>query len=241
MFDEEPPVQVEIRDCALIITLNRPHVLNAQDQAMRDCLVHALDQLDGDDTLRVGVIRGAGRAFSTGADLNELALDSVGTDPDLDRTARYRHFVRLDATRKPLIAVLHGWIVGGGLEVALCCDIRVAAADALFALPEPRNIKGVPGVAVHRLGRIIPLGEALRLLLTNQPIDASRAHAIGLVQEVAIDSAAALEIALQLVAQIAEGDAEAVSAVKQIVRGNLAADVLKSETSRTQLVPRGTP
>ena len=194
---------------------------------MRDQLVDALDRLDSDDELLVGIIRGAGRAFSAGADLKEL-LGNSSSRPDVDRTTRMRPFVRLDATRKPLIAVVHGWTIAGGLELALCCDIRVAAADAKFALPEPRSIGRVPGIAVLRLAQMIPLGEAMRLLLTSQPIDAARAHAIGLVQEVAADADAALDVALQLAAQIAECDADAVANAKQLARWPFNRDVTES-------------
>ena len=227
-MSDDAPIQLEVRNSVLIITLDRPDVLNAQNQAMRDQLVEALDRLDDDDTLLVGVIRGAGRAFSAGADLKELLDDSSGGRPDVDRTIRMRPFVRLDATRKPLIAVVHGWTIAGGLELALCCDLRVAAADAKFALPEPRSIGAMAGVAVHRLAQMIPLGEALRLLLTAQPIDAERAYAIGLVQEVAADADAALDVALELAAQIAECDAGAIANAKQIARSQLNREVAVS-------------
>ncbi len=227
MSDEEP-IQLEVRDRVLLITLDRPHALNAHNQAMRDRLVDALERLDRDDALRVGIIRGAGRAFSAGADLKEGVAQPTSDHRDLHRAAVLRHFVRLDATRKPLIAVVHGWTVGGGLELALCCDLRVAAADARFALPEPRTIGAMAGIAVHRLARMIPMGEALRLLLTSQPIDAARAHAVGLVQEVAPDADGALEVALQLAAQIAECDPSAVANAKQVARWQLTADTAVS-------------
>jgi enoyl-CoA hydratase/carnithine racemase len=224
MSDEEP-ITVEVRDSVLIITLDRPNALNAQNQRMRDRLVEALDRLDDDHALRVGVIRGAGRAFSAGADLKE---GSGSARTVVERGALLRHFARLDATRKPLIAVVHGWTIGGGFELALCCDMRVAAVDARFALPEPRTVGAVAGIAVHRLARMIPSGEAMRLLLTSQPIDATRAHAIGLVQEVADDADAALDVALQLAMQITEGDAGAIAAAKQIARPQFTPDIAAS-------------
>ncbi len=228
IMSSEDPIQLEVRDHVLVVTLDRPDALNAQNQAMRDRLVEALDRLDHDDDLRVGVIRASGRAFSAGADLKEGSAETGTGRPEIDRATRVRHFERLDATKKPLIAVVHGWAMGGGFELALCCDIRVAAADARFALPEPRNIGAVAGVAVHRLTRMIPTGEAMRLLLTAQPIDATRAHAIGLVQEVAADADAAFEVALQLAGQITECDADAVAATKRICNWHLGADIAVS-------------
>lgn len=232
-------VLTEVRDRVLLMTLNRPEALNAHNQPMRDALVDALDRLDGDDGLAVGILRGAGRAFSAGADLKELAAAEDVAWPELARAARVRHFRRLEAVRKPLIAVVHGWVVGGGFELALCCDIRVAAQDARFSLPEPRTIGGVPTIAVHRLPRMVPAGEALRLLLTSQPIDAARAHAIGLVQEVAADVDSATETALGLAAQIVECDPRAVAVTKQLARWSLSADVAVSTRYQDALWPRG--
>jgi enoyl-CoA hydratase len=228
-MSDEDPIQLEVRDRTLVITLNRPQALNAQNQELRDRLVDALDRLDRDERLRVGIIRGAGRAFSAGADLKE-GFDAPGTGrPDVDRAAILRHFVRLEAARKPLIAVVHGWVLGGGLELALCCDLRVAATDALLGLPEPRSIGVMPGVAVLRLTRMIPSGEALRLLLTAQPIDANRAHAIGLVQELATDAESALETGLRLADQIAQCDPTAVAAAKQVARWPLSSGAAVSD------------
>lgn len=228
MMSSAEPIQIEVRDRVLVITLDRPDALNAQNQAMRDGLVDALDRLDSDDELRVGIIRGAGRAFSAGADLKEGAANAGTGRRDVDRAAMVRHFTRLDATRKPLIAVVQGWALGGGFELALCCDMRIAAADARFGLPEPRSIAAVAGIAVHRLHRMIPHGEAMRLLLTAQPIDATRAYAIGLVQEVAADADAAFGVALRLAGHIFECDARAIAATKRIATWHLGADVAVS-------------
>lgn len=224
---DEDPIKLETKGSALVITLNRPDALNAQNQPMRDQLAEAVQRLDTDDSLRVGIVRGAGRAFSAGADLKELRgterLDERhGTGSREERTgeakaAMYRHFIALATAKKPLIAVVHGWTVGGGLEVAICCDLRVAAEDARFALPEPRTIGSLPGVAIHRLPHLIPRGEAMRLFLTGEPIDARRAHAIGLVQEVAADTDAALQVALGLAEAIAQANPDAVARVKTAV------------------------
>jgi enoyl-CoA hydratase/carnithine racemase len=107
----ESPLLVERRGKTLLMTLNRPEVLNAQDQPMRDALVDALDLLDEDDELAVGILRGAGRAFSAGADMKEPRPE--GRRPPQAENPQYRHFARLDRAKKPLIAVLHGHAVGG--------------------------------------------------------------------------------------------------------------------------------
>jgi enoyl-CoA hydratase/carnithine racemase len=180
------PILVEARGPVLYVTLNRPEVLNAQNQAMRVALVEAIDRLDDDDDLRVGVLTGSGgRAFSAGADLKEIRE----SDHEVGRTLvpvedrpQWIHFRRVERARKPLIAAIDGYAVGGGLELALLCDIRMATEPSTFALPEPRSVGGVAEVAVHRLSRLIPLGEALRMHLTASPITAHRAYQVGLIQ-----------------------------------------------------------
>jgi enoyl-CoA hydratase len=221
------PVLVERRDGKLLITLNRPEVLNAQDQPMRDGIVDALDELDGDDDLRVAILRGAGRAFSAGADMKEPRPE--GPRPPQGENPQYRHFARLDRAAKPLIAVLHGHAVGGGLEIALCCDVRVATEDARIGTPEPRTNGGMPGVAVHRLTRMIPVGEALKIMMTSQPISGRRAYEIGLVQEVAPDIDQAMVAAERLADQMCECSPQALATIKQIARWPLLNDIGASQ------------
>ena len=224
-------VLVETRDHKMYITLNRPDVLNAQDTPMREGLVDAFDQLEQDDNLRVAIIRGAGRAFSAGADMKESAhrraseAESGGRRTDFGN----EHFHRADRLTKPLIAVLHGYAVGGGLEIALCCDLRVATEDAQLGTPEPRTNGGMPGIAIHRLARMIPTGEALRIMLTSQPISGRRAYEIGLVQEVAPDLESAIAAAERLADQIIECNPASMTTIKQTARWPLLADVSNSQ------------
>ncbi|HEX3565280.1 MAG TPA: enoyl-CoA hydratase/isomerase family protein [Acidimicrobiales bacterium] len=208
----EAPILVETRDRKMFITFNRPEVLNAQNDSFRLGLVDALDRFEADDGLGVALLRGNGRAFSVGADLKEPRPRS-----DWDH-AGTMHFDRLDRCRKPLIACMHGYGLGGGLEVALCCDIRVATKDALLGTPEARTIGGMPGVAVHRLGRMIPLGEALKVMLTAEPISGRRAYDIGLVQEIAPDRESMLEAGEILADQILACNPSAMLSIKQVVR-----------------------
>jgi enoyl-CoA hydratase/carnithine racemase len=217
-----PAVLVAVRNQRMVITLNRPDQLNAQNEQMRTLLVDALEQFDDDDELRVAILHGAGRAFSAGADLKE--------GPPRDGTpARNRHFDRLDTCRKPLIACMHGYAVGGGLEVALCCDIRVATVDAQLGTPEARTTRGLPGIAVHRLGRVIPLGEALRIMLTGQPIDGRRAFDIGLVQAVADDHDSMMQVADALADQIIECNPQSMETIKRIARTPVELEVAMSQ------------
>lgn len=216
---DEPAAIVEARDQKLYITLNRPKTLNAHNDPMRQALVDAMDRLDRDDDLYVAIIKANGRAFSAGADLKEqrpLQGNRTGNE----------HFFRIEAATKPVIACLHGYAVGGGLEVALCCDVRIACADALLGTPEARTFGGLPGIAVHRLAQMIPRGEAMKIMFSSQPITAQRAYEIGLVQEVAPDYEAMVAAADRLADQMRECSLESLKRIKLLslwtARGEIA-------------------
>ncbi len=162
------------------ITLNRPDAMNSINAGIREGLPRRLREADADAEVRVIVLRGAGpRAFCAGADIKEFAaVDS----PAAYRQSRIDNWPRaFDEIRKPVIASIHGFCLGGGFEMALGCDIRIAARDARFAFPET-GLGIIPGAAgTQRVSRIAGLGAALDLVLTGERIDAERAHALGLV------------------------------------------------------------
>ncbi len=178
------PVLLECQGPIAWVTLNRPEAMNAISQAMRDALPRLLREADADPSIRATIIRGAGpKAFCAGADIKEFGKVD---DLQAEREKRVRHhwsqvFLEL---RKPVIAAVHGYCLGGGLELALACDIRVASEDASFGFPEPTRgiITGAGGSP--RLARVIGLGRALDLALTCERIDAAEAHRIGLVSRV---------------------------------------------------------
>ena len=228
---DEDPVLVETRDGKMFITLNRPNVLNAQNDPLRAGLVAALDRLEADDELGVALLFGNGRAFSVGADMKEERSASGGDG--------LWHFDRLDRCPKPLIACIHGYAVGGGLEIALCCDIRVATEDALLGTPEARTIRGVPVIAAPRIGRLVPLGEALRMMLTSQPISGRRAYDVGLVQEIAPDRESMQQVAEKLADQILECSPNALATIKQIARTPVELEM--ASTQRLMLLGRIDP
>lgn len=180
------PLLVDVRDGVARLTINRPERLNAMDSHAHLALSEALDTLAADDTVRVLVLTGAGeRAFSAGRDLRELAsADAAGQAAADARWARVTRFTdRLDYP-KPIIARVRGFALGGGFELALACDIIVAADDASFALPEPRRGLIPFAGGVHRLPRQLPLKVAMGHLLTGRSMDARRAYELGLVNEV---------------------------------------------------------
>jgi len=177
-------VTLEVEGAIAWVTLNRPDALNAINNEVRDSLPQCIRGADADEAVRVIVVRGAGqRAFCAGADIKEFApVESLSKS----RQARVQEsWIRpFDETRKPLIASIHGYCLGGGLEIALACDIRVAAKTATFAFPETGLgvITGVGGS--QRLPRIVGLGLALDMMLSGATLDAERAFAVGLVSRI---------------------------------------------------------
>jgi enoyl-CoA hydratase/carnithine racemase len=208
------------------VTLNRPEAMNAINQAMRQELPARLLEAEQNPDIRVILLQGAGaRAFCAGADVKEFA--------PVESPSRYREaraaddwasiFLRL---RKPVVAAIHGFCLGGGLEMALACDLRIAADDAQFALPE--LVHGViPGAGgTQRLPRLIGPGRALDMMLTGERIDAAEAHRIGLITRL-VPRAALPDQALALARRIAAQAPLAAAAAKELVHrgmdGNLRA------------------
>jgi enoyl-CoA hydratase/carnithine racemase len=199
-----------------VLTLNRPDVMNARNRLLRERLAATCADLDGDDDVRVVVITGAGsRAFCTGLDLKEVEAERA-TQAAGDRiVGTVNDIAAVAAMRTPTVAAVNGVAVGGGLELALACDLRIAAETARFGLTEVKrgNIPGNGGT--QRLPRLIGTAPALELLLTGALVDASRAAAMGLVGRVADD---ALDAAIEVAESIAQNAPLAVLAAKRAVR-----------------------
>lgn len=194
-----------------IVTINRPEVMNALHADASDELAAVWDEFAARDDLWVGIVTGAGeRAFSAG---NDLKVQAAGARRVFGPRgfAGLTHRFDLD---KPLIAAVNGIAMGGGFETALACDIIVAAENAVFALPEPRVglIAGAGGV--HRLPRIIPLKQAMGMMLTGRRVPAREGYALGFVTEV-VSEGQALEGAKRWAAMILECSPKAVRATKQ--------------------------
>jgi len=171
------------------LTINRPHLLNAMDTEAHEALSGCLDRCEADPQIRVVVLTGAGeRAFSVGRDLKAMAAENtLGPDAKRaleERWSRIRRLTdRLDFT-KPIIARVNGLALGGGFEIALACDLIIAADSACFALPEAKRGLIPFAGGVHRLPRQIPLKTALGYLLTGRSMTSERAHVLGLVNAV---------------------------------------------------------
>ncbi|RMH12002.1 MAG: crotonase [Gemmatimonadetes bacterium] len=205
------------RDGAIaLITLDRPEKLNALNEAVRQQLMEAVDALAADDEVRVAILHGAGeKAFVAGADVAEFAARTAQEQREVYQ--RRRVYDAVAAFPKPLIAAVHGFCLGGGNELALACDVRVADRTARFGQAEIR-IGLIPGAGgTQRLARLVGPGQALRIALSGDFIDAEEAHRIGLV-EVLTDEGKHLEAARELAGRMARWSPVSLRLIKESVR-----------------------
>lgn len=208
---DEQAVLAERHGNVLLITLNRPDARNSVNAALAQGIALALDELDEDAGLQVGVITGAGKGFSAGMDLKAFVR---GESPHVDG----RGFAGIvqKPPRKPLIAAIEGFAVAGGLEIALSCDLIVAARDARLGIPEVKRSLVAAGGALLRLPQRIPYHVAMEMALTGEPISAERAYDVGLVNRLA-EPGGAVDTALALAETVAENAPLALAASKRII------------------------
>jgi enoyl-CoA hydratase len=211
MTDAEQAILTEDRDGILIITINRPDARNAVNGDVANGMAGALDRLDAEDDLRVGIVTGAGGYFSAGMDLKAFVQ---GQSP----YAGDRGFAGIAqrSSRKPLIAAVEGFALAGGFEIALSCDLIVASREARFGIPEVKRSLVAAAGALLRLPKRIPYHLAMELALTGEPIGAERAHEIGIVNRLA-DPGSALDLAIDLAHQITKNAPLALIASKEII------------------------
>lgn len=220
-------VLTEGRDGVLIITMNRPEVRNAIDGRTAALLAEAFTTLDTDDAWRVGVLQGGSTAFSAGADLRAVAAGDSPLVPG-------RGFGGLTERppRKPLIAAVEGYALGGGFEMALACDLLVASSTVQFGLPEVTRGLIASAGGLLRLPTRVPHSVAMRLALTGDRLGAAEAHALHLVTDL-VAPGAALDAAVALAARIAVNAPLAVQASKRLVAS--AADPTANPASKNLL------
>jgi enoyl-CoA hydratase len=209
----------EKKNSLAYVTLNRPQALNAYNIKMRDELYQVLGAIKDDAGVRVAIFRGAGeRAFCAGADLTEFL---TAPSPIIARQVRWERDVwgLFLSITKPLIAAVHGYVLGSGIEIALCCDIRLASEDAQFGLPEP-GLGIIPAAGGSQtLPRVIGGAKALEILLSGRWLKADEAHHLKLVNRV-VPRKELLPQAEKLARRIAGFDPIVVSYAKQaITRG----------------------
>jgi enoyl-CoA hydratase len=208
-------VLVEARDNVLVITISRPEARNAVNGEVAQGVAAALDRLDAEAGLAVGILTGAGGTFSSGMDLKGFLR---GETPVVE--GRGLAGLTQAPPSTPLIAAVEGWALAGGFEMVLACDLVVAARDARFGLPEVKRSLVAGGGGLLRLPRRLPYHVAMELALTGDPLGAEAAHAYGLVNRVT-EPGGALAGALELAATIAANGPLALTASKEILRRSL--------------------
>jgi enoyl-CoA hydratase len=237
---DDQAVLTERRDGVLLITINRPDQRNAVNMAVATGIAAALDELDADLELQAAVLTGAGKGFCAGMDLKAFV---TGERPWADDRGFAGIVQRPPA--KPIIAAVEGFAVAGGLEIALACDMLVAAQGAKLGIPEVKRSLVAAGGALLRLPRALPRAIAMELALTGDPISAERGFELGLVNRLA-EPGGAVDAALELAGAITPNGPLALMATKRILnevsdwtdaefwgkQGEIAGPVLASQDAR---------
>ncbi|MGI9609679.1 MAG: crotonase/enoyl-CoA hydratase family protein [Acidimicrobiia bacterium] len=205
--ETEQAVLTEVRDRVLLITLNRPEAMNSINGALSVGLVAAIEKLDADPSLTVGILTGSGRGFSAGMDLKAFARgEDIG--PMMD-------FIR-NGSRKPLIGAIEGFALAGGLELALTCDLLVASEGVKLGIPEVGVGLLAAAGGLLRLPTRVGHGRAMEMALTAEPIRAEEAFSLGMVARLC-PKGEAVETAMKLAERIAQNAPLAVAASKQLI------------------------
>lgn len=206
----------ERKDGVLLVTISRPEALNALNTRFFNEMDHLISINKDDDSMRVMVVTGEGKAFVAGADIAEM-VDKNSSEGTAFSELGQNTFMSLEKLPFPVIAAINGFALGGGLELAMACDFRIASAKAKFGQPEV-NLGLIPGYAgTQRLSRLTSLGDALFLLLTAEMIGADEALRIGLVQKVT-EPDQLMDETMRLAHQIASKGPQAIRKVKQVTR-----------------------
>jgi enoyl-CoA hydratase/carnithine racemase len=212
----------DVRNHIGYVTLNRPQVLNAVNQQMRREIIDVCERMRRDPEVRVCIFTGAGeRAFSTGFDLKEGAAQTDDQSLFAQRHARRQpgihfHHQAISSMDKPTIAAIRGYAVGGGLEVALACDLRIAAEDARLGMMEVRRGRLGGSGGTQRLPRLMGTANALELCLTGEPVNAAEAFRLGLVNRV-VPVDRLMPVAEEIAAKICLGAPLSVIAIKEAI------------------------
>lgn len=221
-------VEVTKKDNIAVITMNRPEALNALSKAVFADLEAALDDVENDDDVYVVVITGAGRAFIAGADIAEMAPMNVAEGLAFSELGN-RLLMRVDMMEKPTIAAVNGFALGGGCEMALACDIRIASEKAKFGQPEV-GLGIIPGFGgTQRMARIIGTGAAMELIYTADTIDANRAKEIGMVNYV-VPAEELMDKTMEMAKKICTNAQKAIRVSKMAIRRGIDCDISTAVT-----------
>jgi enoyl-CoA hydratase len=213
-------LKINLADGIATVTISRPAALNALNSAFYKEFNHFLDDLEPREEIRVMVITGEGKAFVAGADIAEMSGKSQSEGYEFSVVGQ-RTFDRLENLQIPVIAAVNGFALGGGCELAMACDFRIASKTAKFGQPE-MNLGLIPGYAgTQRLSRLTGLGNALYLILTADTITADDALRIGLVQKLT-EPESLMEETMKLATRIASNGSRAVPVSKKVIRSGMA-------------------
>jgi enoyl-CoA hydratase len=226
---ETDQVLTQVEDGVLIVTINRPEAKNAMTKAAAEGIAAAMDRLDAEDDLRVGILTGAGGTFCSGMDLKGFLR---GESPSIEGRG-FGGIVQAPPA-KPLIAAVEGYALAGGLELMIACDLVVANKDAKFGIPEAKRGLVAAAGGVMMLPDQIPERIAMELALTGEFIDAMRAYELGLINEVV--GGPALEGAKTLAAKIAANGPLAVRVSKQVLKESRGWDMDERYEKQAQLI-----
>lgn len=219
----------DLTDGIATVTINRPEKNNAISAEMRADFRVLADELYANEAVRVVILTGTGKAFSVGADVS--VFDTEWTTPAFRANTRLlTNFLNdLEALEKPVIAGVNGTCVGGGLELALACDLRLAARSARFGLPE-NNLGLIPGIGgCSRLVKLVGFGRAKELILTGEIVTAEAAERLGLVNRVVDDGALAAE-ARALAERLRAKAPQALGIAKRVIQNSVSADLATART-----------
>lgn len=212
-------INVDSSEQIATLTINRPEALNALSSLFFKEMDLRLDEISSREDVQIVVITGEGKAFVAGADIAEMARMNPEQAKEFSRVGQAA-FRKLELLEKPVIAAVNGFALGGGCELALACDIRIASSKAKFGQPEV-NLGLIPGYAgTQRLPRLIGLGNALFLLFSGDTITAEQARQMGLVQQV-VEPESLMPTVRELAAKIVSKGPRAIKLVKQVARKGL--------------------
>ena len=221
-------VELTKKDNIAVITMNRPEALNALSKAVFSDLEAVLDDVENDDDVYVVIITGAGRAFIAGADIGEMAPMNVAEGLAFSELGN-RLLMRVDMMEKPTIAAVNGFALGGGCEMALACDIRIASEKAKFGQPEV-GLGIIPGFGgTQRMARIIGTGAAMELIYTADTIDAQKAKEIGMVNYV-VPAEELMDKTMEMAHKICKNAQKAIRVSKMAIRRGIDCDISTAVT-----------
>jgi enoyl-CoA hydratase len=223
---------VEIKDSVGLIKMNRPQAMNALNSQTLGELKEALSQLKDDDAVRVIIITGEGKAFVAGADIAEMKDMTKEQAEEFSRTGQ-KVFNKIAKIKKPVIAAVNGFALGGGCELAMACDIRVASDKAKMGQPEV-NLGVIPGFAgTQRLSRLVGTAKAKELIFTADMVDAQTALSIGLVNQV-VPAEQLMDVCMEMAKKIASKGPKAVKLAKKVISEGIEEKLEKGSEYETE-------